>query len=79
MPWLTVVLMIPLGTAIVLQFVPRSDRGAVKAVTVLGTLATAAVVAGLLIAFKRHPGIPAIGPRLQDTLIAFQFEEIHSW
>jgi NADH-quinone oxidoreductase subunit M len=78
-PWLTVVLMIPLGTAILLQLAPRSDRGAVKAVTVLGTLATAAVVAGLLVAFNQNPRIPALGPRPQDTAIAFQFEEIHSW
>ncbi|TMD10500.1 MAG: hypothetical protein E6J03_00160 [Chloroflexi bacterium] len=78
-PWLTVVLVIPLGTAILLQLVPRDQRAAIKGLTVLGTLATASIVAGLLVAFNQHPSIPAVGPRPQDQAIAFQFEEIHSW
>ncbi|HVS42351.1 MAG TPA: NADH-quinone oxidoreductase subunit M [Candidatus Dormibacteraeota bacterium] len=78
-PWLTVVLVIPLGTAILLQVVPRDQRAAIKGLTVLGTLATAGIVAGLLVAFNQHPSIPAVGPRPQDQVIAFQFEEGHSW
>jgi NADH-quinone oxidoreductase subunit M len=78
-PWLTVVLVIPLGTAILLQLVPRDQRAAIKGLTVLGTLATACIVAGLLVAFNQHPSIPAVGPRPQDQAIAFQFEEFHSW
>ncbi len=78
-PWLTVVMVIPLGTAILLQLVPRSDRGAIKAVTVLGTLATAGLVAGLLIAFTRNPVVHAIGPGPQGLVLAFQFEEFREW
>jgi NADH-quinone oxidoreductase subunit M len=79
-PWLTVVLVLPLGTAILLQLVPRNERGLVKAVTVLGTLATAGVVAGLLVAFNQHPGIYLpIGTRPQDLPLILQFEEIHDW
>lgn len=78
-PWLTITLVMPLGAAILLQLIPGNDRAAVKALAVLSTLATAGVVTGLLIAFNQHPPIPAVGPRPQDTALAFQFEEIHSW
>lgn len=78
-PWLTIVLMIPLGTAILLQAVPRSQAAAIKGLTVLGTLSTAGIVAGLLIAFNRNPHVYSLGGGVQGQPIAFQFEEIHSW
>jgi NADH-quinone oxidoreductase subunit M len=79
-PWLTVVMLLPLAAAILLQIVPRDERGLIKAVTVLGTLATAAVTLGLLIAFNQHPAIYVpIGTRPQDLPLILQFEEIHDW
>jgi NADH-quinone oxidoreductase subunit M len=78
-PWLTVVLVTPLGTAILLQLVPRDQRAAIKGLTVLGTLATLGVVIGLLVAFNQSPPIPAVGPRPQDMAMAFQFQEFRDW
>jgi NADH-quinone oxidoreductase subunit M len=78
-PWLTVVLVLPLGTAILLQLVPRERRGAIKGLTVLGTLATLGLVIALLVAFNQSPRIYSLGPRPQDMPITFQFEEIHTW
>jgi len=79
-PWLTLVMLTPLGAAILLQLVPHDRRGAVKAVTIAGTLATAVIVAGLLLAYTQNPGryVP-IGIRPQDLPLVFQFEEIHDW
>jgi NADH-quinone oxidoreductase subunit M len=79
-PWLTLVMLTPLGTAILLQLVPHQQRGAVRAVTIAGTVATAGIVAGLLLAYNQHPGqyVP-LGTRPQDAPLIFQFEEIHDW
>jgi NADH-quinone oxidoreductase subunit M len=52
-PWLTVVLFIPAGAALLLQLIPRDARGAVKALTVTATGA-AAVLVGVLIASIPH-------------------------
>src|SRR5438067_736860 len=52
-PWATVVLVLPLGAAILLQLIPREARGAIKALTV-GATAAAAVLVGLLVASIPH-------------------------
>ena len=48
-PWLTLLIVIPAGAAILLQFVPRRLTGAVKGVTILATLAGAVIVTLLLL------------------------------
>jgi len=48
-PWLTLVIVMPLGAAILLQLVPRESRTAIKALTV-GSTAAIAVIVGLLVA-----------------------------
>ena len=75
-PWLTLILVVPAGAAILLQLVPRRMTGAVKGVTVFAT-AAAAVLVGLVVAWmpsragsgapltmffqEQHDWIPAIG------------------
>ncbi len=43
-PWLTVVLALPLGASLLLQLIPRSAVSALKAFTIAATLATAVLV-----------------------------------
>ena len=43
-PWLTIVLLLPLGASILLQVIPRTATTLLKAFTVAATLATAIVV-----------------------------------
>jgi len=70
-PWLTLLIVIPAGAAILLQLVPRRLTMAVKAVTVLAT-AAGAVIVGLLLAWM--PGNKAsAGP------LPLHFEETHAW
>ena len=81
-PWLTTVLCIPVGTALLLQLLPRRAAALTRAVTILGTLVTAVVVGGLLIAFTRHPAQGGYALPQGGTVpspLTFQFEEIHSW
>jgi NADH-quinone oxidoreductase subunit M len=52
-PWLTILLFIPLGAAILLQLVPRESRTAIKALTI-GATAAAAVLVGVLVASIPH-------------------------
>jgi NADH-quinone oxidoreductase subunit M len=73
-PWLTLVLVVPVGTALLLQLLPRTAAGAIKATTVAGTLAVAGIVAGLLIAFNQSAASSTHGRGL-----TLQFQEQHSW
>src|SRR6202140_3022383 len=70
-PWLTVVLAVPLGASLLLQAVPRSATGAIKALTVTATLLTAVIVAVLVAAMS--------GTRLSPGPLGFHYEETHSW
>ena len=70
-PWLTLLIVIPAGAAILLQLVPRRYNAAVKAVTILATLAGAVIVALLLIWM---PGNKASGGPLP-----LHFQETHAW
>jgi len=70
-PWLTVVLALPLGASLLLQAVPRSATGAIKALTVGATLVTAVIVAVLVAAMN--------GTRLSPGPLGFHYEEQHSW
>jgi NADH-quinone oxidoreductase subunit M len=70
-PWLTLLIVIPAGAAILLQMVPRRDTAAIKVVTV-GATAAGAVIVGLLLAWM--PGNKAsTGP------LPLHFEETHAW
>jgi len=83
-PWLTLVLMVPLGAALLLQVVPRSQTHAIKAITLLATLAVAGIVAGVLVGFTHNPD-PATSPAAvlgggtRNSPITFQFQEQHDW
>jgi len=70
-PWLTVVLALPVGASLLLQAVPRSATGAIKALTVGATLLTAVIVAVLVAAMN--------GTRLSPGPLGFHYEEQHSW
>jgi NADH-quinone oxidoreductase subunit M len=70
-PWLTLLIVIPAGAAILLQLVPRRLTMAVKGVTLVAT-AAGAVIVGLLLAWM--PGNKATtGP------IPLHFQETHAW
>ena len=70
-PWLTVVLAVPVGAALLLQLIPRSATAAIKGLTVLATLATAVIV-GALVANLNSTAVSP-GP------IGFHYTEIHGW
>src|SRR5438309_237388 len=81
-PWLTLVIVVPLATAMVLQLVPKRELGLTKVVTIVGALATAAIVAGLIVSFTQHPAPGTLtptqnGPR--NGPLSFQFEERTNW
>ena len=81
-PWLTLVLVIPVGAAILLQVVPRRAAVTAKTVTILATLAVGAIVAGLLVAFTQSPhsvNVPALGGGTGPGRLSFQFEEQRDW
>jgi NADH-quinone oxidoreductase subunit M len=81
-PWLTLVLVVPVGTMLILQLVPRRSSTLIKGVTIAGTLANAAIVAGLLVAFTQHPGPePYVLPQggVHVNPISFQFQEFQTW
>jgi NADH-quinone oxidoreductase subunit M len=70
-PWLTLVIVIPVGAALLLQLVPRSQTAAIKGFTV-ATAATAAVIVGTLL--WNMSGAPASGARL-----TLHYQEVHTW
>jgi NADH-quinone oxidoreductase subunit M len=70
-PWLTLLIVIPAGAAIVLQLIPRRLTAAVKGFTVASTLVSAVIVTLLLLWL---PGNKATaGP------LPLHFEETHAW
>jgi NADH-quinone oxidoreductase subunit M len=81
-PWLTLLLVVPAGTTLLLQPLPRRSATAIKALTIVGALVNAAVVVGLLIAFTHNPAaqnysLPQGGVR--PSPLTFQFEEHRDW
>jgi len=83
-PWLTLILVVPLGGAILLQFVPKTATGAIKGVTVLTMLAVGGIVAGVMIGFTHAPDPASSQAALltggsRPSPITFQFEEHHDW
>jgi len=52
-PWLTILLVLPLGAAILVQFLPRESRGAIKGLTLLAATASAVLV-GMVVASIPH-------------------------
>jgi len=70
-PWLTLVIVIPVGAALLLQVVPRNLTAAVKGVTLLATAAVAVIV-GVLVAMLPH----TVG---SDQPLTFHYEETHAW
>ena len=83
-PWLTLVLVVPLGGLLLLQLIPSSQTRAIKVLTVLTCLAVAGIVAGILVGFGHSPEPAtslAIGPdgTPQPSPITFQFEEHRDW
>jgi NADH-quinone oxidoreductase subunit M len=83
-PWLTLILVVPLGGALLLQFVPGSAGRAIKGITVLTMLAVAGIVAGVLVGFTHAPD-PATSQAVllsggtKASPITFQFEEHRDW
>ncbi len=83
-PWLTLILVVPLGGALLLQLIPGTQARAIKWTTVLTCLAVAGIVAGVLIAFTHAPDAStsqalALGGGSRPSPITFQFEERHDW
>jgi len=72
-PWLTLVLVIPVGATILLQLVPRSATAVIKGLTVLATVAVAVIV-GALVANLPH-SLPAGG----STPLTLSFQEQRDW
>jgi NADH-quinone oxidoreductase subunit M len=83
-PWLTLVLVVPLGGALLLQPLAATQTRAIKAITVFVLLLVAAIVAGVLVGFTHAPD-PAssqaavLGGGSKASPITFQFEERHDW
>ena len=71
-PWLTLIIVIPIGMAILLQAVPRSMTTAVKTLTLLATVAVAVIVGGLIAAMP-HAAVTAGQP------LTLYFQEQHDW
>jgi NADH-quinone oxidoreductase subunit M len=73
-PWLTIVLLLPLGASILLQVIPRTATTLLKAFTVAATLATAIVVFVLVANMNNTPATSLFpGP------LTFHYEELHTW
>ena len=70
-PWLTVVLLLPLAGSLLLQVIPRTATTLIKAVTVTATLATAVIVWGLVAHMGDSPHVA--GP------LSFHYSEVHDW
>jgi len=83
-PWLTLVLVVPLGALLLLQFVPRTETRAIKGITIAATLAVAGIVAGVLVGFTHAPDVNSsqaavLGGGSRPSPITFQFEEHRDW
>jgi NADH-quinone oxidoreductase subunit M len=83
-PWLTLILVVPLGALLLLQLIPSSQTRAIKVVTVLACLAVAGIVAGVLVGFTHAPGASTsqaltVAGTSRPNPITFQFEEHHDW
>jgi NADH-quinone oxidoreductase subunit M len=70
-PWLTVVLIVPLGASLLLQVIPRTAATLIKGFTVGATAATAVLVWTLVAGMNGTA--QSAGP------LSFHYEEIHSW
>ncbi|PZR80321.1 MAG: NADH-quinone oxidoreductase, subunit M [Candidatus Aeolococcus gillhamiae] len=70
-PWLTVVLAVPLGGSLLLQLIPRGAATVLKAFTIAATLATAILVWVLVATMS--------GTRVSPGALGFHYEEIHTW
>ncbi|MBV9101503.1 MAG: NADH-quinone oxidoreductase subunit M [Candidatus Dormibacteraeota bacterium] len=70
-PWLTLVIVIPVGMAILLQLVPRSQTALIKALMVGATATVAVIVFALL---YNMAGSPAGGGPL-----SLHYQERHDW
>lgn len=70
-PWLTLVIVIPVGAALLLQIVPRRLTSAIKGVTLL-TTAAIAVIVGVLVAMLPHTAAA-------NHPVALHYEETHAW
>lgn len=83
-PWLTLILVVPLGASLLLLAVPRTQTRAIKYITIAAVLAVAGIAAGVLLAFTHNPD-PAtsqaavLGGGSKPSPITFQFEEQHDW
>ncbi|HEY7926851.1 MAG TPA: proton-conducting transporter membrane subunit, partial [Candidatus Dormibacteraeota bacterium] len=73
-PWLTVVLMVPLGGALLLQVIPRTSPSLIKALTVATTLVTAIIVWSLVAGLSSSPV-----SHLSPGPMSFHYEEAHEW
>ncbi|MEO8899170.1 MAG: NADH-quinone oxidoreductase subunit M [Candidatus Dormibacter sp.] len=73
-PWLTVVLMVPLGGALLLQVIPRTAPSLIKALTVATTLVTAIIVWSLVAGISSSPV-----SHLSPGPLSFHYEEVHEW
>ena len=72
-PWLTLVIVIPAGGAILLQLLPRTATGAIKGVTVF-TTAAVGVIVGQLIAAMPHTAAVGSSPP-----VTFFYTELRDW
>lgn len=81
-PWLTLIIVVPLGTALLVGLTPRERPQVTKLVTVAGALVTAGLVAGVLFAFDRQPRPGPLTPTqtgLRPGPLSFQFAEHVDW
>ncbi|MBV8085929.1 MAG: hypothetical protein JO247_14065, partial [Chloroflexi bacterium] len=72
-PWLTLVIVIPAGAALLLLLVPRGATAAVKGLTVLATAAVAVIV-GTLVAGMPHTAVAGASPP-----VTFFYAEHRDW
>src|SRR6202049_862145 len=72
--WLTVVLMVPLGGALLLRVIPRTSPSLIKALTVATTLVTAIIVWSLVAGLSSSPV-----SHLSPGPMSFHYEEAHDW
>jgi NADH-quinone oxidoreductase subunit M len=83
-PWLTLILVVPVGGSLLLQPVAKTQTRLIKGITILTLLAVAAIVAGVVVGFTHSPD-PAtsqaalLSGGTRPSPITFQFEEHHDW
>jgi NADH-quinone oxidoreductase subunit M len=73
-PWLTIVLLLPLGASLFLQVIPRTATAVIKGLTVFATLATAVIVFTLVATLNGSPV-----SHLSPGPLTFHYEEVHTW